>query len=330
MSSTFIHFNQKQKYPLATKIVLRAAKELGFKAEIIDKKTGFLTKITHKGKSRFFSLGDIPKFPLNTALASALAKDKAFSYLIFKEAGIKVPLGNYFFEEEKKNAMVFAEKMGYPVFVKPNSKEGGLLCQRVYSKKELARKIREIFKIDRAVMIQKPVEGREYRILILDNKTLLAYEKTPPFVVGDGKSSIGKLISKKNRELKKTARKEIRVNDAVREKLKNLKMDLRRVLPPGKKIFLRDSANLFSGGQIIGEIDNLKGEKIKEIIKKISQIFDIRFFALDLIAKNIKNPKEWVILEINSDPAFSGYYQYNPQKTIEIYKKIIRACLRRP
>lgn len=318
-------YSSKQKslsqYPLPTQLIFEAAKKLKAKPEIIDKKTGFLIKITFKDKSNFFGLGAIPKFPIHDSVKFGLMKDKAFSYIILEEAKIKIPKGNYFFKEEIKEALKYAKKIGYPVFLKPNSKSMGRLCQKIYFAKDLKKRLKEIFRIDRVALIQKPVLGKEYRLLILDNKILLAYQKTPPKILGDGKSTISRLISQKN----KVGQKEIKIDKIIKEKLKQLNLTFKSILLRGKIVILRDNANLSTGGEIVTEI-KLRGQKVKKMIKKISEIFGSRFYALDLKTQNIWQPKSWVVLEVNGDPLLSEFYQRNPQKVIEIYKKIIKAC----
>ena len=236
-------------------------------------------------------------------------------------AKIKIPEGNYFFKDEIKEVLLYVKKIGYPVFLKPNSKSMGRLCQKVYSNKELRKKLKEIFKIDRVALIQKPVLGKEYRLLVLKNQILLAYQKMPPQIIGDGKSKISQLINQKN----KIGQKEIKIDKIIKEKLKQLNLTLSSILAKNKKIILRDNANLSTGGEIVAEI-KLRGQKAKKMIKKISDIFGVNFFALDLMTKNIDQPKNWIILEINGDPLLSEFYQRHPEKVIEIYKKIIRAC----
>ena len=66
-----------------------------------------------------------------------------------------------------------------------------MLC---YTQKDLQSALQRIFKIDRVALIQMPVTGKDYRIVVLDKRIISAYERVPLHVCGDGTSSIKKLL----------------------------------------------------------------------------------------------------------------------------------------
>ena len=45
-------------------------------------------------------------------------------------------------------------------------------------------------------LLQTYIPGRDYRVLYLDGEILVAYERIPPTIIGDGKNTIKNLIEK--------------------------------------------------------------------------------------------------------------------------------------
>ena len=45
-------------------------------------------------------------------------------------------------------------------------------------------------------LLQTYIPGRDYRVLYLDGEILVAYERIPPAIIGDGENTIKNLIEK--------------------------------------------------------------------------------------------------------------------------------------
>ena len=71
----------------------------------------------------------------------------------------------------------YAKKLGFPVIVKPNSGSQGKGVALVHTRQELYAAVRAVFRHDRIVIVQRPVRGRDYRIVVLDDEAISAYER---------------------------------------------------------------------------------------------------------------------------------------------------------
>lgn len=135
--------------------------------------------------------------------ASSISVDKDYSKIFMKKMGYPVIPWKKFYSDTwaKKiksdktieKAWQFAQKIGLPVFLKPNSKSQGTGVTKVYTKKDFFRVFKEIGRIDSVILVEKPIIGRDYRIVVLDDEIISAYERIPLTIVGDGKSSIESL-----------------------------------------------------------------------------------------------------------------------------------------
>ncbi len=224
------------------------------------------------------------------------------------------------------------KKIGFPVVVKPNSGSQGKDVAFVQNKKEFYRALNKIFQRDRIAIVQKPVYGKDYRLVVLDNRVISAYERIPLSITGDGKSNILELLEKKIKKFKKEKR-DVRIkikDERIINKLKHQNLNLHSILNKNKNIFLLDNANLSSGGDSI-DVTNVVSKEFKNIAVSLSKKMGLKLCGVDLIVEgNISDkPNKYWILEINSAPGLDNYAKSgSKQKEIvenlylEVLKKI--------
>ena len=105
------------------------------------------------GRKRYFRFSNLD---LNTLGASEIAKDKDFATFFMKRMGYSTIPGKTFLSNElcediksKDNidaGYQYAQKLGFPVIVKPNSGSKGIGVCKVFTKKEFYQALRFIFK----------------------------------------------------------------------------------------------------------------------------------------------------------------------------------------
>jgi len=170
--------------------------------------------------------------------------------------------------------------------------------------------MRFVFKRDKVALVQQQVTGKDYRIVVLDTKIISAYERIPLNVIGDGISSIGKLLKQKQKEFIVSKRDtSIKMNDPrIKDKLKHQNLTMRSILKKGEKIYLLDNANLSTGGESIDVTKKVHPE-FKKIAIKLTKDMGLRLCGVDLMIKGdiIEKPKTYWILEINSAPGLDHY-----------------------
>ena len=98
------------------------------------------------------------------------------------------------------DAYVYAKRLGFPIVVKPNSGSQGPGVAIVHNRREFYRTMRAAFKLDRVALVQRPVHGQDYRLVVLDDEVISAYERIPLNIVGDGKTSIQRLLQMKQHQ----------------------------------------------------------------------------------------------------------------------------------
>jgi len=308
----------------------------------IEPKWGSVGQIIFKnGKKIYFRNSSID---LNTMGASAVAVDKDYASYFLNKMGYPVISGRVFYSTKwckvvhsKNNidkAYKYACRIGFPVILKPNSKSQGKGVTKVFNKNEFYKTAERIFKIDNIMLVQTFIPGKDYRIVVVDKKIISVYERTPLFIIGDGTSSIEKLLSLKQKEFLITGRDTIIDFDDFRVKanLKRANLSLKSILKKEEKIYLLDNANLSTGGLSL-DVSKKIHPSFKKVAISITKDMGLRLCGVDIIVKGdiekkISKNNQYFVLEINSAPGLDNYYASGKkQKKIveELYLNLLKA-----
>lgn len=327
--------------PYLTKLIARLASKVGARV-VVEPEWKYAAQIIYKNgvvrSLRYYSLD------LNYIGSADIAKDKDYAKFFIKKLGYPVAEGKTVFRDNwakviKSNRKIsygihYAEKIGFPVIAKPNSSSQGFGVQLVYNKKELRSALRDIFKEDRVALIERYLPGRDFRVVILDGELISVYERTPLFVIGDGKNTIFKLLRMKQDKFVKNRRDtQINFNDErIKIKLRRMGYIWKSVLPKGTKIYLLDNANLSTGGDSVDVTKNIH-PGFRKIAVELTRKMGLRMAGVDLmlISGDIsRDPKksEYYIIEINAAPGLDHYVTTGPKqrKIVEaMYLKVLKA-----
>ena len=177
----------KNRSSLVSDLLTELAAETGIKL-LIEPEYGYAGRITTSDQRIYYFHST--KFDINRLGASEIAEDKDYAAFFMRQLGFPVPEGNAFYSDEwcgkiksPKNAqaaVVYAEQLGFPVIVKPNSESQGRGVEKVHSKEDLLIALSHVFNHlkDKVVLVQKVVVGNDYRIVVLADEVFCPY---PPF-----------------------------------------------------------------------------------------------------------------------------------------------------
>ncbi len=328
------------KENLVARTLKKIAPRIGAKV-VLEPKWGKVGQITFKsGRRRYFRYSTLD---LNRMGASDIARDKDYAKFFMKRMGYPVIQGKAFCsekwakligaEEGMKEAYAYARKFGWPVIVKPNGSSQGRGVAKVESRHGFESAFRAASVIDKMVLIERYMSGRDYRIVVLDNRVISAYERIPLCVIGDGKSSINRLLKRKQKDFAQAGRDTVINFDDSRIKRKLARQGISLDYCPMKeeRIFLLDNANLSGGGESI-DVTDVVGEGFKKIAINLVKDMGLRLCGVDLLTETSINgsPKSgrfWII-EINSAPGLDHYASIGKiqQKIVEdLYLQVMEA-----
>jgi len=324
--------------PSLSRIIKKVAPKARVKL-ILEPKYGRVGQmICQNGKIHYFKNNS---FDLNPMGSSRVAKDKDYANYFMAKLGYPTIPGKAFYSEKFckilkskdgiEKACQFAKKLGFPLIVKPNSRSQGKCIFKVHNKEELYKACLEVFKCDRVVLIQKFIQGNDYRIVVLDGEIISAYQRLPLMVTGNGIDSISELLRKKQLEFIEAGRDTIiNINDSrIKMFLDSQGMKITTVLLKNQNCQLLPNANLSTGGEAIDVTNNIH-EDFKKISVNLTKDMGLRFCGVDLMIEgNISDKlKKYHVIEINSAPGIDNYFAMGKkqQKIVEnLYLQILKA-----
>lgn len=324
--------NSKKKIPFMTSLAKRIAKKLGAKI-VVEPVWQYAGQMIYKnGVVRTINFNSID---VNRVASSQLAKDKDFSKFFMKNLGYKVADGFTVFEQswsrtissnkDKNYALANAGKiLGFPLILKPNARSQGEGVFLIQNKNELGKYLDEVFKMDRVALLEKYLPGRDFRFVVFEGKVLAVYEREALSVVGDGVSTIAKLLEVKQKLFKKLGREVwLDKNDKrITLKLKRSRLTFNSIPKKGIKVFLLDNANLSAGGEAV-DMTNRVHKSFKDMAIKLTKQMGLTLSGVDVmlqrgsIEDDIKKSK-FYILEINATPGFEHYASLGPAQRKKI------------
>lgn len=274
---------------------------------------------------------------VSSSMSHALTSHKEATRACLQRSGLPVPEGRLFKQQDLDLAEEYAGMIGYPVVCKPVAGVGGI---GVFANLQNPKQLRDALNITQSsqlgrqdVIIEKHVQGEDYRILVLDGKVIAAIMRLPACVVGDGENNIAELVLLKNQFRKGNPhlwRRPIKFNDSMLFQLDRLDYTLESVPKEGELVRLSASSNISQGGDSVSVYDEL-GEDIKEAcVKSVEAIPGLNYCGVDFLLEDHSKPlseQDAGICELNAHAAIGNceYPLYGEPRDVAKYLLISAA-----
>ena len=320
---------------------LRAAAEKRGWEVVLHPDGGFAGQIRFDGQVRYFVRST---FDLNPAGAAHVARDKALTKFYLGRMGYPIIEGKTFFSATLDQylgahrgadaARAYAEELGYPVMVKVNTGSSGVGIERATDADELRDALARAFAIEDVVIVEPYKAGlRDYRILVLDDEILLAYERRPFAIIGDGKSTVRELVEAVGDRVVARGRRVFPDMDRVARALKQSGASWDDVPPAGEPLRLVEVANLAQGGTAVEVTNELHPSIVRMALAAVRDM-GLRYCGLDLLSEDASREEAvHYILELNSSPTinhFARFCRVGEERLIALHDKLLTAMARRP
>ena len=292
------------------RIITDEARRRGIGVEVLDEEHNYF-KLMHGGRSMVCreSLTE-----LTSAIAMSRCDDKRLTHGLLRAAGLKVPRQfTVNVDDGESNASVLEELKR--VVVKPaRGEQGNGISVDVRSPEALEKAVAWAGQYCPDVIIESYMQGEDLRLIVIDNKVVAAAVRRPPVIVGTGRHSISELIQKYNRRRASATDGESRIplDDETRRCIRQAGHNLDDVIAAEKKIKVRKTANLHTGGTI-EDVTDIIHPTLVEAAEQAATVLNIPVTGLDMIVPDLKGP-EYVIIEANERP---GLANHEPQPTAE-------------
>jgi cyanophycin synthetase len=249
-----------------------------------------------------------------SCIAVDIACDKNLTKAILTDAGIPVPYGGVVDTEEE--AWELAKQIGFPLVVKPcDGNQGKGVTLDLNSEKEVVSAFAIASTYSQRMIVEKYIPGKHYRILVVGDSVVAVSERIPAHVVGDGMRTIKQLIELENHNPNRGEGHEkpltkIKIDPVVLMVLARQNLTLEYIPQAGEVIFLRDNANLSTGGSARDVTDFIHPYNYNLAIRVTKQI-GLDVAGIDVVAEDISLPiKEGTgaIIEVNAAPGIRMHH----------------------
>ncbi len=243
-------------------------------------------------------------------LGVEIAGDKDLTKSLLAEHGVPVPKGHVVADED--DAVAVAKELGWPVVVKPlDASHGRGVLTNIQTESELRLACQDARKFRDEIIVERFLEGHDFRFLVINGKFICAAQRVPAFVVGDGKRSIGELVAETNQDPRRGIGHEkvltrIEIDELTLALLARRKLTPKSVPAAGETVYLKSTANLSTGG-ISRDVTDLVHPSNVHLMERVARIVGLDIAGIDVIAPSVEKPLAEVgggIVEVNAAPGF--------------------------
>ncbi len=228
--------------------------------------------------------------------------DKAFFKKQLQVAGIPTPNGGCF--TNPTEATKEFNKLTKPVIIKPRlGSRGRHTTTHIYTTEQLTQAFKIAKQICHWVVMEEHLFGDVYRGTVIDGKLVGVLAGSPPRLIGDGLSTISKLIKQKNLS-KPVGIKDIQINQSISEFLARQNLTLTSILKSEQIIDLTEKIGVSYGGSSREVTDTTHPATITWL-EKAAELVGDPLLGFDFIIPDItKSPNEqrFGIIECNGLP----------------------------
>ncbi|OGA81015.1 MAG: cyanophycin synthetase [Burkholderiales bacterium RIFCSPHIGHO2_01_FULL_63_240] len=243
-----------------------------------------------------------------SAVAESIAQDKDLTKRLLAAAGVPVPIGRPVTDLEDA-AKVVEEIGGWPVVVKPrDGNQGKGVTVNIVSHDHLAIAYKAAAEHGE-VMVERYLPGNDFRLLVVGDRLVAAARRDPPHVIGDGVHTVRQLVDKVNEDPRRgeghaTSLTKIRIDEIAIARLQVQGLTADDVPEQGRRVILRNNANLSTGGTATDVTDDVHPEVAARAIAA-AQCIGLEICGVDVLAESVHRPLEAQnggIVEVNAAP----------------------------
>ncbi|MFM8756051.1 MAG: cyanophycin synthetase [Limnohabitans sp.] len=242
-----------------------------------------------------------------SAIAESIAQDKDLTKKLLHAAGVPVPLGRPVTSVQE--AWAFALSIGLPVVVKPRDGNQGKGVTVNVTEREAFDAAYLTAERYGQVMVEKYLSGHDYRLLVVGHRLVAAARREPPLVVGDGVHTVRQLVDQVNADPRRgtghaTSLTRIRFDDIAIGRLHAQGLQPESVPEKGRRVVLRNNANLSTGGTATDVTDEVHPEVAARAVAA-ARMVGVDICGVDVVCESVQRPLEEQnggVVELNAAP----------------------------
>jgi cyanophycin synthetase len=301
----FIRFAQRRALGPSTMALVRAAEERRIPWIRLNEQS-----LIQFGHGRYQQRIQATVTSRTPHIAVELASDKEETNRLLRNLGLPVPQQRLV--QTADEAVAAAERIGYPVVVKPyNANHGRGISIHLTGEEQIRRAFEIAREHSRSVIIESFITGEDHRMLVINGELVAVAKRVPGHVVGDGVHTIEQLVDRVNQDPQRGVGHEKVLTrlefDHQAETLMARKGYTRETIPAeGEWVFLRSTGNLSTGGTATDMTDVVHPDNVEMAVRAIKAI-GLDVGGVDFLTTDITESYKEIggaICEVNAAPGF--------------------------
>ena len=301
----FIRFAQRREFGPSTASLVRAAEERDIPWLRLNQYS-----LVQFGHGRYQQRIQATTTGRTSNIAVELAGDKEETNEILRDLGLPAP--KQLIVRNERDAVRAAERIGYPVVLKPLSGNHGRgVAINLRTAEEVEVGFQKASEHGRTIVVESYIEGFDHRLLVINGELVAAAKRVPGHVVGDGQHSIEELVAIVNQDPRRGVGHEkvltrLEFDHQAERLLAKLGYDRGTVPARDEVVYLRSTANLSTGGTAIDVTDVIHPDNREMAIRAIKAI-GLDIGGVDFLTRDISESYREAgggICEVNAGPGF--------------------------
>ncbi|OOZ39703.1 Mur ligase family protein [Solemya elarraichensis gill symbiont] len=252
--------------------------------------------------------------PATSWAAFHIAQNKPLTNLELRRVGL--PVTDQVVVTNREAVSHAARQLGYPLVVKPASSDMGVgITIGIHDEQSLVAAFDRAKRYSPSVLLERFIEGDEFRLLVINGKLVAAAHRVPAHVVGDGRHSIRELVDLLSRDPRRGTGKRlplslVELDHEAETVLAKAGYTLDDIPPQGKQVFLRWTSNLSRGGTSI-DVTPIVHPDNEAMAVLAALVIGLDIAGIDFITPDISRSWKDVggkICEINPTPGLRMHY----------------------
>ncbi|WP_295692082.1 hypothetical protein [uncultured Maricaulis sp.] len=298
--------------PFNARMVAQVCAEQGWRYADLDGGAGYLFAVEDAGRRVLSGSGAVCAYPTNPASAYSIARDKSFTHAALVAAGLSsIPTELVFLESarrhlrapgrEGEDLLARADRMNFPLFVKPNRGAHGDFAETVADRAALADYLGRVARRHDQIVVQPVIDAPEYRVLVVGGQARFQYRKAEGGLAGAADESWQAVFERLNTDLKREALSPIPHGQFVAA-LEHAGRRAEAISGDGAWLELPGRRNLATGGHPVDFRVEAEAEPAQLAIAATAAL-GLDVAGVDLFWSKGNPPR---VLEVNANPSFAS------------------------
>lgn len=266
-----------------------------------------------------------------SVIAEGIAQDKDLTKALLKNAFLPVPQG--YVVSDRASLWETAQRVGLPVVVKPQKgNQGRGVSVGLCTKEAIEAAYDGATALSPEVLLEKHVEGHDYRLLVVGDKLVAAARREPPKVTGDGIRTVRQLVEQENcnplrGDDHSTVLSKIPLDDIAVEILREQGLGPDSIVGQGRVVALRGNGNLSTGGTATDVTDEVHPAVAKMAVEA-AKVVGLDIAGIDFVSPNVNTPplsSGGAIVEVNAAPGLRMHLEPSAGKGRPVGEAIVQS-----